>query len=182
MLGHELRNPLGAIASAVRVLERVENQTDRAATARAIIVRQVDRLARMVDDLLDVTRVTTGKIALQRRPVDLADGVSACLAALNAAKRLEGYELHLHVEPIWIDADPARLEQIVMNLLLNAIKYTPPGGRIADRGAGGGRPRRPSGRGQRRRHSPPTCCPTSSTSSCRGNASRTGRREAWALA
>jgi signal transduction histidine kinase/CheY-like chemotaxis protein len=130
MLGHELRNPLGAIASAVRVLERVENQTDRAVSARAIIVRQVDRLARMVDDLLDVTRVTTGKIALQRRPVDLADGVSACLAALNAAKRLEGYELHLHVEPIWIDADPARLEQIVMNLLLNAIKYTPPGGRI----------------------------------------------------
>src|SRR4030095_4414079 len=64
MLGHELRNPLGAIASAVRILERVENDADRAAPARAIIVRQVDRLARMVDDLLDVTRVTTGKIAL----------------------------------------------------------------------------------------------------------------------
>ena len=95
MLGHELRNPLGAIASAVRVLERVENDADRAATARAIIARQVDRLARMVDDLLDVTRVTTGKIALQRRPVDLVDGVSACLAALNAAKRLEGYELQV---------------------------------------------------------------------------------------
>jgi signal transduction histidine kinase len=130
MLGHELRNPLGAIASAVRVLERVANDADRAGTARAIIARQVDRLARMVDDLLDVTRVTTGKIALQRRPVDLADGVSACLAALNAAKRLEGYELQVEAEPIWVDADPARLEQIVMNLLLNALKYTPPGGRI----------------------------------------------------
>ena len=130
MLGHELRNPLGAIASAVRVLERVANDADRAAPARAIIARQVDRLARMVDDLLDVTRVTTGKIALQRRAVDLADGVSACVAALNAAKRLEGYELQVEIEPTWVDADPARLEQIVMNLLLNALKYTPPGGRI----------------------------------------------------
>ena len=130
MLGHELRNPLGAIASAVRVLERVDNDADRAAPARAIIARQVNRLARMVDDLLDVTRVTTGKIALQRRPVDLVDGVSACLAALNAAKRLEGYELQVELEPTWVDADPARLEQIVMNLLLNALKYTPPGGRI----------------------------------------------------
>jgi signal transduction histidine kinase/CheY-like chemotaxis protein len=130
MLGHELRNPLGAIASAVRVLERVDNDAARAAPARAIITRQVDRLARMVDDLLDVTRVTTGKIALQRRPVDLVDGVSACVAALNAAKRLEGYELQVEAEPVWVDADPARLEQIVMNLLLNALKYTPPGGRI----------------------------------------------------
>jgi signal transduction histidine kinase/CheY-like chemotaxis protein len=133
MLGHELRNPLGAIASAVRVLEVVENRADHAATARAIIVRQVDRLRRMVDDLLDVTRVTTGKIILQRRPVDLAEGVSACLAALNAAKRLDGHELRVHVEPIWLDADPARLEQIVMNLLLNAIKYTPARGRIGIR-------------------------------------------------
>ena len=133
MLGHELRNPLGAIASAVRVLEVVDNRADRAATARAIIVRQVDRLARMVDDLLDVTRVTTGKIVLQRRPVDLAESISACLAALNAAKRLDGYELRVHVAPIWLDADPARLEQIIMNLLLNAIKYTPPGGRIGIR-------------------------------------------------
>ena len=130
MLGHELRNPLGAIASAVRILERVENDADRAAPARAIIVRQVDRLARMVDDLLDVTRVTTGKIALQRRPVDLADSVAACLAALNTAKRLEGYDVQVAVESVWIDADPARLEQIVMNLLLNALKYTPAGGRI----------------------------------------------------
>src|SRR4029450_1412342 len=130
MLGHELRNPLGAIASAVRVLERVANDADRAAAARAIILRQVDRLARMVDDLLDVTRVTTGKIALQRRPVDLAEAVSACLAGLNAAKRVDGYELQLAVQPIWVDADPARLEQIIMNLLLNALKYTPLGGRI----------------------------------------------------
>src|SRR4029453_9793971 len=87
-------------------------------------------LARVVDDLLDVPGVTTGKIALQRRAVDLAAGVSAWLAALNVAKRLEGYELQVEMEPIWVDADPARLEQIVMNLLLNALKYTPPGGRI----------------------------------------------------
>ena len=130
MLGHELRNPLGAIASAVRVLERVENDAERAVPARAIIVRQVDRLARMVDDLLDVTRVTTGKIALQRRPVDLADSVAACLAALNTAKRLEGYDVQVAMESVLVDADPARLEQIVMNLLLNALKYTPARGRI----------------------------------------------------
>jgi CheY-like chemotaxis protein len=114
----------------VRVLERVESHSERAVSARAIAVRQVDRLARLVNDLLDVTRVTTGKIALQRRPVDLGDAVSACLAALNAEKRLESYELHVEVPPIWIDADPARLEQILMNLLLNAIKYTPARGQI----------------------------------------------------
>jgi CheY-like chemotaxis protein len=145
-----------AIASAVRVLEVVENHADRAVTARAIVVRQVDRLARMVDDLLDVTRVTTGQIVLQRRPVDLAESISACLAALNAAKRLDGYELRVHVAPIWLDADPARLEQIIMNLLLNAIS-TAPGGRIDSRAAGGALgvlTVEDSGSA-----SPPTCCP-----------------------
>jgi signal transduction histidine kinase len=129
MLGHELRNPLGAIASAAHVLDRVE-EPGRLGQARAIIGRQVQHLARMVDDLLDVARVTTGKIALRLQPVDLADCVTTCVGGLVAARRLDGYDLQVRVEPVWVDADPARLEQIVTNLVQNAIKYTPAGGRI----------------------------------------------------
>ena len=72
MLGHELRNPLGAIAGAVSVLDHAAASADAADGARAAIARQVQHLSRLVDDLLDVSRVTTGKIALDRRPVDLA--------------------------------------------------------------------------------------------------------------
>jgi signal transduction histidine kinase/integral membrane sensor domain MASE1 len=130
MLGHELRNPLGAIASAVRVLDQVDARGDHAAQARAVVARQVERLARMVDDLLDVARVTTGKVVLHRRPVDLADCATACITTLNATERLGRHDVRVQAEPAWVDGDPARLEQIVTNLLLNATKYTPPVGRI----------------------------------------------------
>jgi CheY-like chemotaxis protein/anti-sigma regulatory factor (Ser/Thr protein kinase) len=87
----------------------------------------------MVDDLLDVSRVTLGKIALKVRPVDLQEVVERCLRELGAATEVERRALRLTVatEPVWVEGDPVRLEQVVSNLLHNAVKYTPPGGSIA---------------------------------------------------
>jgi signal transduction histidine kinase/ActR/RegA family two-component response regulator len=128
MLGHELRNPLGAIANAVRLLEHPRSDAETAVSARAIIARQVEHLARMTDDLLDAGRALTGKIALHRRPVDLAAAASAALAALRS--RTEHHRVVQRLETVWVDADPIRLEQILANLVVNATKYTPSGGTI----------------------------------------------------
>ncbi len=129
MLGHELRNPLGAITTALRVVDLCGLADDRGIQAREIITRQMGSLVRLVDDLLDVGRLTTGKIALARVPVDLAAvvrrGVTA-VASEGSPSRIEC----LAAEPVWMEADETRLEQIVSNLLGNALKFTPPGGRI----------------------------------------------------
>jgi signal transduction histidine kinase/CheY-like chemotaxis protein len=118
MLSHELRNPLAAITLAA--------DTDN----RDIIVRQTRHLKKLVDDLLDIGRVTSGKILLHRAPVDLGDIVEHCVATLQP--RIEARRLHVEVrrqtEHAWIDGDAVRLEQVVNNVLSNAIKYTPPDG------------------------------------------------------
>jgi len=133
MLGHELRNPLAAIRNAHSVLERVGSPEESAVRQRQVIDRQLRHLARMVDDLLDISRVTLGKIILQTQPVDLQEVAERCLRELGTAVQAEHQHLALEVttEPVEVDGDPVRLEQIVSNLLTNAIKYTPPGGRIA---------------------------------------------------
>jgi signal transduction histidine kinase len=128
MLGHELRNPLGAISNAARLLEHPRADTDAAQHARQIIRRQVDHLARMTDDLLDAGRAITGKIALQRRPIDLAAAAAATLATVKP--RMERHRVVQELQPAWVDADPTRLEQIITNLLVNAVKYTPAQGTI----------------------------------------------------
>ena len=132
MLGHELRNPLAAIRNAHSVLDRLGVEDEPAARQRQVIDRQTRHLARMVDDLLDISRVTLGKITLQSQVVDLQEVVERCLRELGTAAQAERQELTLEVktEPVEVDGDPVRLEQIVSNLLHNAIKYTPPGGRI----------------------------------------------------
>ena len=84
----------------------------------------------MVEDLLDVGRVKNGKIVVQRRLLDLADVVANAVATLNEAGKLAQQTLTLHVEPVFVEADPIRIEQVVVNLLSNAIKYTPAGGSI----------------------------------------------------
>ncbi len=134
MLGHELRNPLAAIVNATQVLRIGGGGPSAgggaAAKASTIIARQSGHLTRIVDDLLDVGRVHSGKILLTRRPLRLdllvaahADGVSAGRGA--------GHRFEVQVAPVWVDADPTRIEQVVANLVDNAIKYTPVGGRIA---------------------------------------------------
>ena len=130
MLGHELRNPLGAIASANAVLGHVGNAEPLAARARTIIGRQVQHLVDIVDDLLDVSRVTMGKIVLTRRPVDLAMVVRRCLDSLDTDGRTKSHDVRFDGRSVWVDGDETRLEQIAGNLITNALKYTPTGGAI----------------------------------------------------
>ena len=128
MLGHELRNPLGAIANAAQLLDARDGETR--AHAHGVIGRQVQHLGRMTDDLLDAARAMTGKILLQREPLDLAEAAAHALSALRASGRTGQRWLAQQLQSVWVDADPTRLEQIIGNLLGNAIKFTPEGGTI----------------------------------------------------
>ena len=141
MLGHELRNPLDVIGTAVRVLDSQPAAPDPETTrrARGVLARQVRQLGRLVDDLLDVGRVTTGKIRLAPVPVNLADAVERCIAGLMPEGAAPRHRLTVRAEPTWVEADQTRVEQIVMNLLSNAVKYTAPGGAIEITVAGDGR-------------------------------------------
>ena len=143
MLGHELRNPLDVIGTAVRVLDSQTGEPARDAgtsrRARGVLARQVLQLGRLVDDLLDVGRVTTGKIRLVRVPVNLADAVERCVAGLAPEGGTPAHRITVRAEPVWVEADQARVEQIVMNLLSNAVKYTAPGGAIEIAVTGDGR-------------------------------------------
>jgi PAS domain S-box-containing protein len=130
MLGHELRNPLGAISNAVHVLSRLGDSEARTMHARGVIERQVQHLGRLVDDLLDVSRVMTGKIILQLEPLDLADIVRRSLAALAGSEGGRHHSIAVEIMAAWVDVDPTRMEQVVTNLITNALKYTPPGGAI----------------------------------------------------
>lgn len=123
ILSHELRNPLSAISAAGAVLKA----TDKAATGparhwREIIHRQTAQLTRLVDDLLDIAKVTVEKMTLNRQPMDLAEAVKRCLRT-HASAGAARFEIQL--QPAWIHGDSDRITQIVDNLLSNAIKYTP---------------------------------------------------------
>jgi PAS domain S-box-containing protein len=129
-LSHELRNPLGAITNAAAALDRVGAQNPVAVRLRGIVQRQTRHLARLVDDLLEVARMTAGKVSLDRQVVDLAAVVSRSVEALREAGRGHQHHIVLAVEPVLVNADPLRLEQIVTNVVDNAIKYTPPDGAV----------------------------------------------------
>jgi PAS domain S-box-containing protein len=124
MLAHELRNPLGAIVGAVQVLNLTTLREPSASHARDVIHRQALHMARLVDDLLDVARVMTGKIVLGRQLVDLGESVRSCVAGISSG-RTGADRVVMSVESVWVDADPVRLEQIVSNLVSNALKFSP---------------------------------------------------------
>ncbi len=131
MLSHELRNPLAPIQNAVSILKSPlgKQQTDRCAE---LIGRQVNHLTRLVDDLLDVSRITTGKIELQRAPLEMNTLVQVAFDSMRASLEAYGHshELKLASQPAFINGDSVRLTQVVVNLLANAAKYTPQNGHI----------------------------------------------------
>ena len=130
MLSHELRNPLGTLAGALKVLERLDHDEEAQVVARSVATRQIGQLTHLVNDLLDVARVTTGKIRLERHPVELARLVERCVETLTAAAGKTGPRVRVRTEPLWIEADETRIEQVVTNLVQNARKFTPAEGRI----------------------------------------------------
>ena len=129
MLAHELRNPLGVINSAVLVLDSTKSGGKTETRARDVISRQVSHLSRLLDDLLDVERVVSGKIQLNRRPLDMAETVRRVVSGVTGEVGLHRH-VEISAEPVWIDADAVRIEQVLTNLLTNAINNTPTGGRI----------------------------------------------------
>ncbi len=129
MLGHELRNPLSAISAAVAVLEMTRD-ADAQRRAREITRRQLSNLTSIVNDLLDVARLTTGKIVLARRPLDLAVVVQRVVESFRDAHRCDHLSIEVALATASVMADETRIEQVVGNLLDNACKYTPPGGQV----------------------------------------------------
>jgi PAS domain S-box-containing protein len=131
MLAHELRNPLAAVNNAVTVLKE-SRDPESWGWASDVVERQVKQLARLIDDLLDVSRITSGKIRLRRDHVDAGPVLDQAVETVQPLVEERGHELLVSIDrgglPLW--ADPTRLEQVVVNLLTNAAKYTDPGGRI----------------------------------------------------
>ena len=132
MLGHELRNPLAAISSALELLRLGAGSRER---LLEVLDRQAGNLRRLVDDLLDLARITRGDIALRSEPVDLARVVEGVIRGAAPAIERGGHQLAVEApsEGLTLEGDPLRLEQVVANLIGNAIKYTPSGGRITVR-------------------------------------------------
>jgi signal transduction histidine kinase/CheY-like chemotaxis protein len=131
-LGHELRNPLTPIRNGLHILRRPELSPDVLEQTRTMMERQTAHLTRLVDDLLDLSRITRGLIKLKPQVVELSELVLNVVETMNPVIRAHDHELHVGSTggQLFLEADPVRLEQIVTNLLSNAIKYTPQGGRI----------------------------------------------------
>jgi len=130
-LAHELRNPLAPIRTGLELLS-VSPPVEVAARTQAVMRRQLRHMVRLIDDLLDVSRITRGKLGLKRTPVTLREVVDAAIEASRPLIEEGGHLLHVSLpdEPAWLDADLTRLAQVVSNLLNNSSKYTPHGGRI----------------------------------------------------
>ncbi len=133
MLAHELRNPLAPIFNALHILQLNGGNNPTIDQVRTVLDRQVRQLARLVDDLLDVSRITRGKIQLRKEPLELSKLLARAQESARPSIEARGHKLEIIAldEPIWLDADPTRLEQVLANLLNNAAKYTDPGGRIS---------------------------------------------------
>jgi signal transduction histidine kinase len=131
MLAHELRNPLAPMMNALRIMQARPGQ-EQAERARGVAERQVRHLARLVDDLLDVSRITTGKIELRKAPLDLNGVLERAVADTRFAIESRRHRLSVHLSsvPLPLFADATRLEQLLSNVLNNAAKYTEPGGEI----------------------------------------------------
>ena len=133
MLAHELRNPLVPIRTGVELLKRARERPDTIDSVRPMMERQIGHMVRMIDDLLDVSRITSGKLELQRQPVTLSSVIGTAIELNREAITAGNYEFAVNMpEPRWIlNVDPTRFAQVIANLLHNAAKFTPPGGHIS---------------------------------------------------
>lgn len=132
MLAHELRNPLAPIRNAVRIMQGAQVSDPTVVWVREVIGRQVDHMSRMVDDLLDVSRIARGKVTVQNAELTLADLFERAVEASEPLVKARQQELSLQLpeQPVVMDGDIVRLSQVLSNLLNNASKFTPPHGQI----------------------------------------------------
>jgi PAS domain S-box-containing protein len=133
LLGHELRNPLAPILSAVELLRLSGGRAPEVEWARGVIERQSRHLVRLVDDLLDLSRLSTGRIELRRVAVDLRDVIAHAVETTRPLARAKNQDLAVHPgpDPLVVEGDPVRLGQVLSNVLNNATRYTPPGGHVS---------------------------------------------------
>jgi two-component system CheB/CheR fusion protein len=133
MLGHELRSPLASIHNAVHLLSHQTQDAPARHKTHAMIERQVRRMTQLVNDLVDVSRITHGRLHLQRERIDLRQVVSKAVETLESDIEQRNHRLTtvLPEAPVWVQADPGRLEQVFINLLANASRYTDAGGDLA---------------------------------------------------
>jgi CheY-like chemotaxis protein len=131
-LAHELRNPLAPLRNAVELLRRADGDAALMEKARSMMERQVGQMVRLVDDLLDISRISRGKIQLRKERVELAAVVRSAVEAARPLVEAQAHELTVTLppQPIYLDADPTRLAQVFSNLLTNAAKYTEKGGHV----------------------------------------------------
>jgi len=132
ILAHELRNPLAPVRYAIAMLRQPGVGEEQRRRSEAILERQTEHMARLLDDLLDVSRIATGKVDLKKAVVELHPIAESAVEAVRMLMQERQHELRVSLakEPMWLDADPVRITQILINLLTNAAKYTNPGGRI----------------------------------------------------
>ena len=132
MLSHELRNPLAPIATALKILQLKKEEDPIQQRARAIIERQMGNLKHLIDDLLEVSRISTGRVQLRRERIDVGGVVDRALDTARPliVQRRHEFTLSMPLQPLWLYADADRLEQVVVNLLTNAAKYTDEGGGV----------------------------------------------------
>jgi PAS domain S-box-containing protein len=182
MLAHELRNPLAGLTNAVQLVIDVEDR-EQTEWSLGVMNRQIRHLARLIDDLLDVSRITRGKIQLRKEIVDVAPIMKSAVEVVQPLLDVRKHELRVSVTPgeLWLEADPTRLEQILSNLLNNAAKYTDNGGRIWFSAEPERRRTSASRSAIRASASRPRSCRRCSSCSPRGTHHWHARRGSWAL-
>ncbi len=134
-LAHELRNPLAPIRTGLQILSKKGAPDEQTRRLHEIMDRQMVQMVKLIDELLEISRISTGKVVLHKERADMRSIIETALEGCQPLIESAGHQLtvELHREPVWVHGDPARLSQVVSNLINNAVKYTPDGGRIAVR-------------------------------------------------